>query len=172
MLMVKVFQRKETDYCSTSPPSSDNLARAATVAVEDIGEVFQATNSITHPWWQNSSVVGAATRSTSVGDIYHAKADFYDGGLWYVVLPGGLERIEAAYPTFAHSPLYLKAIDLIESWLTLRTTGAIISAARWQRDCAAKAYKLANDLHWFTTYYYPDSPLVDLIDGSLAHRRL
>jgi hypothetical protein len=162
-MFVKVFHRKETDFRAIDPPDPNNLTWAASVAVGDVVEVFQATNSIMRPWWENRNVIGAATRSTSVGDIYHAKADYYDNGLWYMVLPCGLERIKPAYPSFASNPLYLNAIRLIESWLSIRTSIATISAEQWEQDYADRAQKMANDLHWFTSYFYPDSPLIGLM---------
>ena len=71
--MAKVYQVADPSFGHETHEFPEEYSHVATVDSEDLNQVFQLTNSVTKPWWENEGVekefIGDGCRSTSVGDV-------------------------------------------------------------------------------------------------------
>jgi hypothetical protein len=162
-MLVHVFHRKDLhqDPAETTPA---DLVWAAAVAVEDIRDVFRLTNSLDWHWSRNQNVIGAQTRSTSVGDIY-----LTDDGRAYQVDRMGLDLIDVPQLSFANDPIYQQTIKMIGVLLADWSDG-LITRSVWADLYMKKAWDMANGLHQYTGIFDVDSHFFKLI--ALNHQLL
>lgn len=98
-----------SDLASDAGSVGDSHAIAAKVRVDDINDVFRVTNAIDAPWTRNPEVLAVLTdrpRSTSVGDVYLARADGEEPCFWRVATMGleqGSPAQAEAFLAFARS---------------------------------------------------------------------
>jgi hypothetical protein len=70
MKTAKVYHAINPTFQMTLQPFPDSYELVAVVECENLGEVFEKTNHIDHPWHENEGVTCVKrSRSTSVGDV-------------------------------------------------------------------------------------------------------
>lgn len=68
--MTKVWHRKEPEFMESLGNFPDDYELVAEVASDDLEVVYEKTNHIDRPWWENAGVTCVKqSRSTSVGDV-------------------------------------------------------------------------------------------------------
>jgi hypothetical protein len=92
--MSVVYHDKKPSFGVLEEPRTwpDDYDVAGEVDTDNLDEVYELTNTITGPWWENAGVKNAKpTRSTSVGDIVVTSKDVV-----FLVLPVGWQEIGKA----------------------------------------------------------------------------
>lgn len=92
--MTVVYHDKKPSFGMSEEPRTwpDDYDVAAEVDSDDLDDVYELTNTITQPWWENDGVKNAKpARSTSVGDIVVTSQDVV-----FLVLPVGWKEIGKA----------------------------------------------------------------------------
>ena len=70
MATAKVYHAISPTWDETRQPFPTSYELVAVVECESLGEVFEKTNHIDHPWHENEGVTCVKrSRSTSVGDV-------------------------------------------------------------------------------------------------------
>ena len=155
-MIVHVYHRKDMHQDPADITPSD-LVWAAAVAVQDVRDIFYLTNTIDWHWSLNQNVIGAQTRSTSVGDIY-----ITDDGRAYQVDRLGLDQIDVPDLPFANDPICRDAVQVIEVLLADWASGQI-DRQTWIERYARKAHEMAEGLHNYTIIFQGDSQFFKLI---------
>lgn len=70
MATAKVYHATNPTFGTTPQDFPDSYELVAVVECENLGEVFEKTNHIDRPWFENDGVICVKeSRSTSVGDV-------------------------------------------------------------------------------------------------------